>query len=167
MWEMWDVTPVTHERTDERTVESRAVFSLSEISNKDLCKNLWYVLNPRVRCAFGNVSNMFRKSQKRVIISRTLSRLHNQVRSRGQAHVSDCGGAGWRQWIFCRGFYLTNYCLFSSFRCPNRAIASFTVADLWKNTNKFGVCWRKQTYTKISKCCPFLDFSGSMATVHF
>ena len=31
MWEMWDVTPVTHERTDTRTVESRAVFSLNWI----------------------------------------------------------------------------------------------------------------------------------------
>ena len=27
MWEMWDVTPVTHGHTDGRTVESRAVFS--------------------------------------------------------------------------------------------------------------------------------------------
>ena len=34
MWEMWDVTPVTHERTDTRTVESSAVFSLSWICNK-------------------------------------------------------------------------------------------------------------------------------------
>ena len=33
MWEMWDVTPVTHERTDTRTVESRAVFSLNWIRN--------------------------------------------------------------------------------------------------------------------------------------
>ena len=31
MWEMWDVTPVTHEHTDGRTVESRAVFSWSWI----------------------------------------------------------------------------------------------------------------------------------------
>ena len=28
-------------------------------SDKDLCKNLWYELNPRVRCAFGNVYSMF------------------------------------------------------------------------------------------------------------
>ena len=34
MWEMWDVTPVTDEHTDTRTVESRAVFSLSWIRNK-------------------------------------------------------------------------------------------------------------------------------------
>ena len=33
MWEMWDVTPVTHEHTDGRTVESRAVFSWSWIRN--------------------------------------------------------------------------------------------------------------------------------------
>ena len=33
MWEMWDVTPVTHGRTNERTVESSAVFSLSWILN--------------------------------------------------------------------------------------------------------------------------------------
>ena len=26
------------------------------IFDQDLCKNLWYELNPRVRCAFGNVS---------------------------------------------------------------------------------------------------------------
>ena len=23
--------------------------------DQDLCKNLWYELNPRIRCAFGNV----------------------------------------------------------------------------------------------------------------
>ena len=34
MWEMWDVTPVTHEHTDGRTVESRAVFSWSWIRKK-------------------------------------------------------------------------------------------------------------------------------------
>ena len=33
MWEMWDVTPVTNARTHGRTVESRAVFSLSWIRN--------------------------------------------------------------------------------------------------------------------------------------
>ena len=33
MWEMWDVTPVTNARTDTRTVESSAVFSLSWIRN--------------------------------------------------------------------------------------------------------------------------------------
>ena len=44
MWEMWDVTPVTHERTDTRTVESRAVFSLSWI------RNWWLLLvNPFCR----------------------------------------------------------------------------------------------------------------------
>ena len=32
MWEMWDVTPVTHERTHGQ-VESRAVFSLNWIRN--------------------------------------------------------------------------------------------------------------------------------------
>ena len=36
MWEMWDVTPVTDEHTDTRTVESRAVFSLNWIRNKAL-----------------------------------------------------------------------------------------------------------------------------------
>ena len=34
MWEMWDVTPVTDEHTDTRTVESRAVFSLSWIRKR-------------------------------------------------------------------------------------------------------------------------------------
>ena len=34
MWEMWDVTPVTHTRTHTRTVESRAVFCLSRIRNR-------------------------------------------------------------------------------------------------------------------------------------
>ena len=34
MWEMWDVTPVTHGHTDGRTVESSAVFSLSWIRKK-------------------------------------------------------------------------------------------------------------------------------------
>ena len=27
--------------------------------DKDLCKNLWYELNPRVRCVFGNVLSLF------------------------------------------------------------------------------------------------------------
>ena len=43
MWEMWDVTPVTPGRTDERTVESRAVFSLSWI------RNIWSLLYVCVR----------------------------------------------------------------------------------------------------------------------
>ena len=40
MWEMWDVTPVTHTRTHTRTVESSAVFSLSWIRNNDFVKTL-------------------------------------------------------------------------------------------------------------------------------
>ena len=43
MWEMWDVTPVTHERTDERTVESRAVFSLSWIRNYSYYWHYWCI----------------------------------------------------------------------------------------------------------------------------
>ena len=48
MWEMWDVTPVTHERTHGRTVESSAVFSLSWIRNSKrvlifcLVMSLWF-----------------------------------------------------------------------------------------------------------------------------
>ena len=33
VWEMWDVTPLTHTWTNGRTVESRAVFCLSRIRN--------------------------------------------------------------------------------------------------------------------------------------
>ena len=54
MWEMWDVTPVTHERMDERTVESRAVFSLSWIRKKrniaQRCAMRWIDCG-RVRCS--------------------------------------------------------------------------------------------------------------------
>ena len=55
MWEMWDVTPVTHEHTDGRTVESRAVFSLNWIRNwicSKLEKNPWRVI-------FARLSNYF------------------------------------------------------------------------------------------------------------
>ena len=31
--------------------------------DKDLCKNLWYELNPRVRCAFGNVFDYYLHKQ--------------------------------------------------------------------------------------------------------
>ena len=34
----------------------------SEDIDQDLCKNLWYELNPRVRCAFGNVLKLQMKT---------------------------------------------------------------------------------------------------------
>ena len=48
MWEMWDVTPVTNARTDTRTVESSAVFSLSWIRNNWL----WLIMTFFLEGAF-------------------------------------------------------------------------------------------------------------------
>ena len=46
MWEMWDVTPVTDEHTNTRTVESRAVFSLNWIRNKVVSSSLYLRWSP-------------------------------------------------------------------------------------------------------------------------
>ena len=56
----------------EKRVDDNLVEILKMKFYQDLCENLQYKLNPRVRCAFGNVSTCVGVGRSTTIIRRTI-----------------------------------------------------------------------------------------------